>query len=500
MRSLEAATRVAGSGSFALTTLLMTPLLPSLLVLAWDDADPSAWLPGSAAHAPVLSVVRALATGQPLLAVLPQLPEGLRTEARLAEAEQLAAALLAGPAAGSAESREPAAAVPAASPTASLLALAPAGLATEVLNGAELAELMLPPLPLEQVLLPAGRNQTRGSRLVGLGELPPPPAAHSPAQLRPALASLLWTPRRGAWQAPAAPYLGSEAPPVAEPARPATTALPKDLPAPALAPGPAESTAPAPAAPAPAPAPHRSHDPMAPYLHAHLIAPDLNFEPDPELPAFDEADDFAEPGLAEAAALYAAEDGIIQPPLVPVAASPPLPSTPERASFAEALGALRRPGPMAVTAATAASPALTADHSAAPTLADDLQYRIIQYARFATHLAADQGEEFGVIYAPSWPTWLAALEIRYRLQRPLVLHLSRLAISTVPPAERGWLLELERYALRRAHTVLVADEALRGQVMAHYHLAFDRVRVVKPGDENGIRTALAEVSKMGSLK
>ncbi|MCC2547153.1 glycosyltransferase [Hymenobacter sp. BT175] len=111
--------------------------------------------------------------------------------------------------------------------------------------------------------------------------------------------------------------------------------------------------------------------------------------------------------------------------------------------------------------------------------AGDLNFRVIQYARFATRLAATQS--FGLIYAADWPTWLAGLEIRQRTGKPLVLHVTSLATDRNTLADRGWVLELERLVLRRADAVLAATEALAEQLTSLYGLTPKRLRVVPAG-------------------
>ncbi len=383
----------------------MTTPPPVLLVLAWDDADPAVHRVEATGHLPTLSLVRALAAGQPVLALLPQLPPAggddtptLGPNSRLVGLSNFTPATLA----------------------AGLGGLGPAAQETNS---------TAPPLP------------------------PTAGAAGPSVQLRPPLAQ-----RAGGRQMPAAPYvgraetpaqglspaLGSSGSQAAEPiaaTEPGAPAIAPDLPPPITAP--------------------------APNVPAAAITP----EP---APPFDQPlDDI---GSAEAADLAADPDPL-----------PPAPVGPVQATLTQGLAALHRP---AATAATeAAAPAFS--------LSDDLHYRVIQYARFATYLSDTDAEDVGVIYAPDWPTWLAALEIRYRRRRPLVLHLGLLAAESAAPAERGWLLELERYAVRRAHTVLVVSNDLRAQVLKHYGLAPNRVRVVAADDNDGVRAVLAEI---GGLK
>ena len=111
---------------------------------------------------------------------------------------------------------------------------------------------------------------------------------------------------------------------------------------------------------------------------------------------------------------------------------------------------------------------------------------MIQYARQAAQLVRGR-TDFGVIYAPNWPAWLAALEIRNSSGRPLVLYAASLATDFASPAERGWLLEMERMALRRAHLILVPDEAPAPAPAGHYGEPPGEVRVVAAHDEAAVQ-------------
>ena len=152
--------------------------------------------------------------------------------------------------------------------------------------------------------------------------------------------------------------------------------------------------------------------------------------------------------------------------------------SPARATLAQGLAAL------SVTSLPSPSPFA---------LANDLHYRIIQYARFAAPLVEKQAETIGIIYAADWPTWLAALELRNKLRCPLVLQLTSLAADEAGPAERGWLLELERSVLRRAHTVLVPTEALGHRIRAVYGTTSAEIRVVAPDNLTALEALLKRI-------
>ena len=102
--------------------------------------------------------------------------------------------------------------------------------------------------------------------------------------------------------------------------------------------------------------------------------------------------------------------------------------------------------------------------------------------------------DFGVIYAPNWPAWLAALEIRTSSGRPLVLYLASLATDLPSPAEHGYQLEMERMAMRRARLVLVPDDTLHHRLLALYEDAAGKVRVVAATDDAAVQRVLGEVA------
>ncbi|AHJ96611.1 glycosyltransferase family 4 protein [Hymenobacter swuensis] len=121
----------------------------------------------------------------------------------------------------------------------------------------------------------------------------------------------------------------------------------------------------------------------------------------------------------------------------------------------------------------------------------DLNFQVIQYARFATRRALL--EDFAVIYAADWPTWLAALEIRQQTGRPLVLHVHSLAQERATPADRGWALELERLALRRADMVLAASDEVAHLLRVRYNVAPERLQLVDPTDTETLNTVLHQL-------
>ena len=127
---------------------------------------------------------------------------------------------------------------------------------------------------------------------------------------------------------------------------------------------------------------------------------------------------------------------------------------------------------------------------AAPYSAPDLNMQVIRYARQAVQAALAEGP-FGTIYAPAWPTWLAALELRQRSGRPLVLHLTALSAGRQSAdTAAGWAAEIQRQALRQADLILVETYSLARRLRRELGLATSAVRVVPAGDTAAIARAL----------
>lgn len=455
----------------------MTPPDFSVLLLAWDDADPQVAVLGGAALPPTLPLVYQLAAQHPVLAFYPHLPAD--------------------------ENPAPSAPEPQPEPASAPTPTATAATATADALATTIAQPGVQLLPAPDTAL---ATTAPPSRMVGLSDLAPltslftaaTPAALAAAATAEAYSNVKTSPTQsvttlpadpgrsqwptgvhaptpaGQWQAPAAPYLGAGSgaffpPPPPAPRRPAelrkTDSAAVVATAGAAVVGATKSGAVAdvaPAAVAPAAAvPSRPRQ-------SPLVS-DLQFDPDPELPAvviqepvlFDEP--IEEVGAGEANDLSDPQDDLV--PDAPAPAAPP--------------------APVESSATAPVAPQM-------PQL-EGLNFRMIQYARQAAQLVHHR-QDFGVIYAPNWPAWLAALEIRNSSRQPLVLYLTSLADDFAGPGERGWLPELERMTLRRATLVLVPDAAVQRRLQAIYGEAVGKIRVVTADDEAAVQRVLGEVA------
>jgi hypothetical protein len=123
--------------------------------------------------------------------------------------------------------------------------------------------------------------------------------------------------------------------------------------------------------------------------------------------------------------------------------------------------------------------------------APNLNFQIIQYARQAVPRALAE-QPFAVIYAPAWPTWLAAQELRHRSGQPLVLHIAKLAAAEdeLIDLAAGWVAELQRQALHRADLILTETAALAQRLRHELALPAHRVRAVPAADAAAVAQAL----------
>jgi hypothetical protein len=332
--------------------------------------------------------------------------------------------------------------------------------------------------------------------------LPTAPAAVAAALVRPALVwqqvrvlrlpapaapTLVWD---GTANAPAAPYLGSSEPDT-QPSPAVKPALETSAVAAALlaatetaASALAALRTPGPLAINPLP-PISEAAPAPAYLLEELpAAPDAESDAAP-LPASGEPGPLTAASTTELSAAAAAPDeAVLTTPmqaaelaapelLAPPAAAPPAAAEPEFYALEEpgALAALRPAG----------------QQFDAP----DLNFQIIQYARLAVPRALAE-QPFEVIYAPAWPTWLAAQELRHRSGQPLVLHLAQLAATDdeLIDLAAGWVAEIQRQALHRADLILTETAALAQRLRHELALPTHRVRAVPAADAAAVAQAL----------
>jgi glycogen synthase len=102
-----------------------------------------------------------------------------------------------------------------------------------------------------------------------------------------------------------------------------------------------------------------------------------------------------------------------------------------------------------------------------------LDVQIIQYARWATRLAAHR--EFDVIYAYDWRTFLAGSELKLVSEKPLVLQVHSLSQDRDNSDSQGWMYQIELQALQKADCIIAATDHLAGILAQNYHVSPDLI-------------------------
>ncbi len=448
----------------------------AVLVLAWDEATPAvrALVEATQASAPPLDS---------LLVLVPQAdaPDGLSAEEYLPLPADLPEPAMPETEAPAAEPPVPADADEAPSAPLPAEATEPEGSFEEDTESAALPGL---PAPASPPAPPIWETV----RILRLGSLNPPSAR--PGQPLPAP---IWT---GAVATPAAPYVGATAP-VIDSAYANSTQ--EEMPA-------GSTFAPTPGlgvvlAGLPATSVTLAAEPL-PAAESGAAAVPAGVPTAPGYPpteaAAQAADLETDLALAETTDLLDAEASEVELPLADEFLLD-MENTPGPATPVEPYSPAPQPEPVATDipvppAASSVSPTYEAlrpadQHYPAP----DLNYQIIQYARLAVPLALAE-PEFTAIYAPAWPTWLAAQELRQRTGQPLVLHVAALAATETESIDTaaGWVAELQRQALRRADLILAETPALAQRLRRELGLHYGMVLTIPAAEAEAVAQALRD--------
>lgn len=126
-----------------------------------------------------------------------------------------------------------------------------------------------------------------------------------------------------------------------------------------------------------------------------------------------------------------------------------------------------------------------------------LDAQIIQYARWATRLAAHR--QFHVIYAYDWRTFLAGSELKLVSEKPLVLQVDSLNEEHGHAANQAWKYQLQVQALQKADCIIAATEELAAILVEKYDVSPDVVFALerKKSRPAGQTIALSEGNPAG---
>ena len=103
----------------------------------------------------------------------------------------------------------------------------------------------------------------------------------------------------------------------------------------------------------------------------------------------------------------------------------------------------------------------------------DLGSKVIEFSKIAAKIALL--EEFDLIHAHDWMTFLAGVEVKKATGKPLVVHVHALQYDRSGAADRGWIYDIERYGMEQADAVIPVSR-YTGEVIAN-HYAIDPQKI-----------------------
>lgn len=111
----------------------------------------------------------------------------------------------------------------------------------------------------------------------------------------------------------------------------------------------------------------------------------------------------------------------------------------------------------------------------------DILHKVHLFALLSEELAADGN--FDVIHAHDWVTYPAALRIKKKTGKPLVLHVHALETDRAGEGVRNEIYFIEKQGLEQADSVIAVSEYTREQIVKHYQINPAKISVVHNGIE-----------------
>ncbi len=103
----------------------------------------------------------------------------------------------------------------------------------------------------------------------------------------------------------------------------------------------------------------------------------------------------------------------------------------------------------------------------------DVIQKVILYSKYVLRIVNER--EFDIIYAHDWMTFLAGIEVKFRTGKPLALHVHALDYDRGGPDSRGWIYDLEKYAMQHADVIIPVSEYTGDIIAGHYGI--DRAKI-----------------------
>lgn len=109
----------------------------------------------------------------------------------------------------------------------------------------------------------------------------------------------------------------------------------------------------------------------------------------------------------------------------------------------------------------------------------DLGNKVVEFSKIAAKLALL--EDFDIIHAHDWMTFLAGVEVKKATGKPLVVHLHASQYDRAGADARGWIYDIEKYGMEEADRVIPVSRYTGEIVIGHYGIDPKKVRPVHNG-------------------
>ncbi len=113
--------------------------------------------------------------------------------------------------------------------------------------------------------------------------------------------------------------------------------------------------------------------------------------------------------------------------------------------------------------------------------AGDVIKKVIEFARIAVQFGLTQ--EFDIIHAHDWMTFLPAMELKRRTGKPLVLHVHSTEYDRSGPESKNWVYDLEQQGMQEADFIIPVSRYTGKICHTHYGIPTHKIKPVHNGIE-----------------
>ncbi len=106
-------------------------------------------------------------------------------------------------------------------------------------------------------------------------------------------------------------------------------------------------------------------------------------------------------------------------------------------------------------------------------------WKVQLYARMAEELSSDG--KFDVIHAHDWITYPAAMRIKERTGKPVILHVHALETDRVGETARNEVYWIEKQGFENADSIIAVSQYTKNQIVLHYGIDAAKISVIHNG-------------------